>query len=90
MVITPKFQRGDIIEEINNSEACGRFVVLNCRLDDPENEILFHHTGTYTLLMLWCNHDLGYSPSEYYPGSTLYIGCTVVEANEEDYCWYKV
>ena len=90
MVITPKFQRGDIIEEIENSETCGRFIVLNCRLDDPENEILFHHTGTYTLLMLWCNHDLGYSPSEYYPGATLYIGCTVVEANEEDYYWYKV
>ena len=90
MVITPKFQRGDIIEEIENSETCGRFIVLNCRLDDPHNENPMHHLGTYTLLMLQCNHELGYSPSEYTPGSTLYIGVSVVEAKDDDYYWVKL
>lgn len=90
MVITSKFQRGDIIEETSHTERCGRFIVLNCRLDDPDNENPMHHIGVYTLLMLWCNPDLGYHPSEYSPGSTLHMGVSVVESNEEDYYWTKL
>ena len=90
MVITPKFRRGDIIEESSHAERCGRFIVLNCSLDDPHNEKHNLHIGTYTLLMLWCNRDLGYPRLEYNPGSTLHIGVTVVEADLDDYYWYKV